>query len=85
MSTAATSRIVWYETVIDQQAASDSYDNALYWAGDLYWDYRFNANQRELCTDRLQRYVAYKRDHLDTLGEKYFKALERLGKLGVAP
>ncbi len=80
-----TSALFWYETVIAQQAASTAYDNALYWAGDLYWDYRFDEGQRALCTDRLTRYVAYKQEHLDTLGENYLKALERLGKLGVTP
>lgn len=70
--------LFWYEKLIADYPYSGAYDNALYWAGDNYYDRDWNIdNNKEKAITLLKDYCSI----ADTTDKKYSKAQGKLKKL----
>ncbi len=78
--------LVWYQTVINEFPNSSAYDNALYWAGDYYYDRKLSVDSEEQERNRMKavHYFSLFCDVTDKTSEKYQVALGKLDNLGVS-
>ena len=74
------SALVWFQRVITDYEGEGSYSNALYWAGDNYYDRPWS---NTVNTTEAKRLLNLYCDSADTTDDKYSKALKKLAKLGV--
>lgn len=66
-----TSSIECYERIIENHCSSKAYDNALYRAGDWYWEYRMERSKKMKALTYFRKYAAIKKEQEDTLSLKY--------------
>lgn len=77
--------LLWYQKILTEFSLRNSYDNALYWIGDYYYDRKLSGEPQEQEQNRLKAVEYFSRycEIANPSGEKYQIAQGKLENLGV--